>query len=125
MPAKKKLTETPMVTPAAAPKRKTATRTKKAEVPAAAAPAPEVKAKAKTATTGKAAPKTPAATHKSTPRKSAPRAKASTVAAFDIELHRAEIEQEAYFLWINRGGVHGHATEDWLRAVEIVKARRG
>jgi hypothetical protein len=125
MPAKKKVTETPLATPAAAPKRKTATRTKKVEVPAAAAPAPEVKAKAKTATTGKAAPKTPAATHKSTPRKSAPRAKAATVAAFDIELHRAEIEQEAYFLWINRGGVHGHATEDWLRAVEIVKTRRG
>jgi hypothetical protein len=123
MPAKKKLTETPLATPAAAPKRKTATRTKKVEVPAAAAPAPEVKAK--TTKTATAAPKTPAATHKSTPRKSAPRAKASPVAAFDIELHRAEIEQEAYFLWINRGGVHGHATEDWLRAVEIVKARRG
>jgi hypothetical protein len=125
MPAKKKVTEAPVAAPAAAPKRKTATRTKKVEVPAAAAPAPEVKAKAKTTKTATAAPKTPAATHKSTPRKAAPRAKAAAAQGFDIELHRAEIEQEAYFLWINRGGVHGHATEDWLRAVEIVKARRG
>ncbi|MCL4843422.1 MAG: DUF2934 domain-containing protein [Bryobacteraceae bacterium] len=125
MPAKKKAIEAPVAAPAAAPKRRTAARSEKVEVAAAAVPAPEVKAKSKTATKSKSAPKTPAATHKATPRKSAPRAKAATAPAFDVDQHRAEIEQEAYFLWINRGGAHGHATEDWLRAVEIVQARRG
>ena len=123
MPAKKKVTETPGCA-RGSPKRKTATRTAKVEV-RRPLPGAGSEGESEDRHKSKSAPKTPAATHKSTPRKSAPRAKAATAQGFDIELHRAEIEQEAYFLWINRGGVHGHATEDWLRAVEIVKARRG
>lgn len=72
----------------------------------------------------KAAPKTAAATHKTTPRKAPVSKKAPKSANFDVEAHRAEIEREAYFLWLNRGGLHGQANEDWLRAVEIVKARK-
>ena len=118
MPAKKKVTEAQVEATPAAPKRRTPARTKKVE---AAAPAVETTVKTKSAAPRKTAPKTPAATHKSTPRKSAPRAKAAP--QFEIEKHRAEIEREAYFLWINRGGVHGNDGEDWLRAVEIVKER--
>lgn len=73
-----------------------------------------------------------AATHKSPARKSAvkPAAKAAAASAvpaetvaFDVAAHRAEIEQEAYFLFVNRGWQHGHEHADWLRAIEIVKAR--
>jgi hypothetical protein len=75
-----------------------------------------------------------AATHKGPARKSTakPAAKAAAaaaaagpveVASFDVTAHHGEIEQEAYFLFVNRGGQHGHEHADWLRAIEIVKAR--
>ncbi|MBI4889727.1 MAG: DUF2934 domain-containing protein [Acidobacteria bacterium] len=78
--------------------------------------------------------KSPAATHKNPARKSAapkaakaaaPGAKVTTAAkaAFDAALHHDEIAREAYFLYINRGGHPGHEHEDWLSAVEIVRAR--
>jgi hypothetical protein len=65
--------------------------------------------------------KTAAATHKSPARKSP--AKPAPAPEFTIELHRAEIEREAYFLFANRGYTHGDAHGDWLRAIEIVRAR--
>jgi len=64
--------------------------------------------------------KSAAATHKTTTR-----TKSVTVAAppFDASAHHDEIARVAYFLWLDRGAHHGHEHEDWLRAVEIVKAR--
>ncbi len=112
MPTKKKTaTTTEAVKPAvkAAPvKKSTATTT-----------APEVKAKATP---------TAAATHKAPARKpAAPKAAAKPAAtpkpAFDENDHRAEIQHEAYLLWESRGHAHGEAHEDWLRAVEVVRAR--
>jgi hypothetical protein len=38
-------------------------------------------------------------------------------------MHHGEIEREAYFLWEARGYAHGDQTEDWFRAMEIVRAR--
>lgn len=75
----------------------------------------------------KAAP-TAAATHKAPARKtSAPMAEVKTATvrkpAFDESAHRAEIEKEAYLLWERRGHAHGHAHEDWTRAMEVVSAR--
>jgi hypothetical protein len=75
--------------------------------------------------------KSPAATHKSPARKaaapkgvkSAPPA-AGALPAFSVDAYREEIEREAYFLFVNRGAQHGHEHEDWLRAIEIVKARQ-
>ncbi len=99
-------------------KKKPATTIETAKAPAKAAPAPKT-------TTGKAAP-TAAATHKAPARKAAaPKAKAAAApkSAFDAELHRTEIETEAYLLWESRGYTHGQEHEDWLRAVELVRAR--
>jgi Protein of unknown function (DUF2934) len=81
--------------------------------------APEVKAKATP---------TAAATHKAPARKSAaPKAAVKPAAtpkpAFDENAYRAEIEHEAYLLWESRGHAHGEAHQDWLRAVEVVRAR--
>jgi hypothetical protein len=124
MPAKKKLTEAAIETPAPAPKRRAAARPKKSETaPAVAEAAPAVKPKAKAPAKKKAEPKTPAATHKAPARKVTPRKPAVKATPFDIEAHRAEIEREAYYLWIHRGGVHGSDHEDWNRAVGIVKER--
>ncbi len=79
--------------------------------------------------------KAPAATHKSPARKAAaPKAakaaataaSAATVAVaveFDVTLHHDEIAREAYFQFLNRGGYPGNEHEDWLRAIEVVKAR--
>jgi hypothetical protein len=36
----------------------------------------------------------------------------------------AEIEEEAYALFIARGGEHGHDLEDWLAAEAAVRNRR-
>lgn len=125
MPAKKKLTETAAETPAPAPRRRATPRPKltepavEAPAPAPAKPAPKAPAKPRKA----AAPKTPAATHKAPARKVAPRKSSPAAPAFDLDRHRAEIEREAYFLWLNRGGVHGSDAQDWLDAVALVKAR--
>lgn len=84
-------------------------------------------------TTAKA--KSAAATHKTAARKTVarkPAAKAAAAAAqaenspaqaFDAAAHHEEIAREAYFLYLDRGAHHGHEHEDWLRAIEIVKAR--
>jgi hypothetical protein len=37
---------------------------------------------------------------------------------------QAEVAKEAYALFLERGGVHGHDVEDWLRAEQLVRERR-
>jgi hypothetical protein len=37
---------------------------------------------------------------------------------------QAEVAKEAYALFLERGGVHGHDVEDWLRAEQLVRQRR-
>ncbi|MBI5280090.1 MAG: DUF2934 domain-containing protein [Candidatus Solibacter usitatus] len=100
-PKKKTAAETGAVTPAAVPplKSRAAARTKS------------------TAATHKAPARKPAA------RRSRPEAPGKEISAFDETLHQAEIAQEAYLLWLNRGASHGQAHQDWLRAIEIVRAR--
>lgn len=72
----------------------------------------------------KAAPKakSAAATHKSAARRATKSAAVAPV--FDAESHRDEIAVEAYYLWMNRGCAHGHEHEDWLQAINVVRARR-
>ena len=36
----------------------------------------------------------------------------------------SEIAKEAYALFLDRGGAHGHDVEDWLRAEQILRERR-
>ncbi|OHE77271.1 MAG: hypothetical protein A2107_01240 [Verrucomicrobia bacterium GWF2_62_7] len=107
MPAKKKVEIAPA--PAAETKPAAKRAVKKAAAPKAAAAKPP-------------APKrtTAAATHKAPATRAA---KKSAAPAFDIDLHRAEVEHEAYLLWVNRGHEHGQEHEDWLSAIEIVKTR--
>jgi hypothetical protein len=121
MPIKKKSVEMPVAAESPAPRpRKASTRTKKAESPSLGAEAaPELKARRKPAAG------VPAATHKVPVRKAVARKSPSKPAPFDVEAHRAEIEREAYFLWLGRGCSHGSAGEDWVKAVEIVMARMG
>ncbi|HPT28298.1 MAG TPA: hypothetical protein PLZ95_17905 [Bryobacteraceae bacterium] len=69
----------------------------------------------------KPAAATAAATHKAPARRAV--AKKASAPAFDVELHRAEIEHEAYLLWAARGHAHGHAQHDFLAAIEVVKSR--
>lgn len=107
MPVKKKVEIAQA--PAAATKPAAKRSVKKAAAPKAAA-AKQPAAKGANA----------AATHKAPATRTAQKPAAPT---FDIELHRAEIEHEAYLLWINRGHAHGQEHEDWLSAIEIVKAR--
>jgi hypothetical protein len=104
----------------------------KKKVEIAPAPAAESKPAATRAVKKAAAPKAPvakppaakrtnaAATHKSPATRAT---KKPAAPAFDIELHRAEIEHEAYLLWVNRGHEHGQEHDDWLSAIEIVKTR--
>lgn len=66
-------------------------------------------------------PVTAAATHKATARRTT--AKKAAAPVFNVEQHRAEIEREAYLIWAGRGHEHGQEQEDWLRAIELVKAR--
>lgn len=37
---------------------------------------------------------------------------------------QTEVAREAYLLYLERGGEHGHDIEDWLRAEQILRARR-
>jgi hypothetical protein len=37
---------------------------------------------------------------------------------------QADVAKEAYALFLERGGVHGHDVEDWLRAEQLVRERR-
>lgn len=105
-------------------KKKTATETTPETAQPAAAKAP-AKAKRTAAPKSSAAKpkaeKTAAATHKAPARKSP--AKSAPAPEFTVDLHRGEIEREAYFLFANRGYTHGDAHGDWLRAIEIVRAR--
>ena len=96
-----------------------------------------VKAAQTTVEKKKTKAKSPAATHKSPARKAAPRKSevkgavaemqvekaAAADTAFDAAANHDEIAREAYYLFLNRGTHHGHEHEDWLRAIEIVKAR--
>ncbi|MBA3973078.1 MAG: hypothetical protein C0504_02535 [Candidatus Solibacter sp.] len=96
---------------------------------AAAEPKPARRAAKKTTAEPKAAaarktaakPVTAAATHKATARRTA--TKKAAAPAFHVDLHREEVEREAYLIWASRGHEHGQAHEDWLRAIETVKAR--
>jgi len=124
-------------------KKKTAT-TKETEPGKAAAAAPATpksgtKAKSSVKEAKAVATKpTAAATHKAPATKKAqPKARAAAaavgtaplsetpavVAPFDASLYREEIEREAYFLWINRGGAKESPQQDWFEAVEIVRRR--
>lgn len=119
MPIKKNSVEKPVAAETGAPKtRKASTRTRKPEAPSLAAEAaPELKSRRKPAAG------VPAATHKVPARKAVARKPPPKPASFDVEAHRAEIEREAYLLWLGRGCAHGSAGEDWVNAVEIVKGR--
>jgi hypothetical protein len=81
---------------------------------------------------------TPAATHKapatkSAPRKSAVKAQpapaevvevvASTAVVFDAAQHHEEIAREAYFVYLSRGAAPGSEHDDWMKAIEVVRAR--
>lgn len=104
------------------------------------APATKSKTEKSKATKTTTAAKSSAATHKPATRKpvaakaaaaaaapaSAPvAAPAAPVAkpAFEPAAYHQEIAAEAYFQWVNRGGGDGNEREDWLRAIEIVRAR--
>jgi hypothetical protein len=101
------------------------------------APATKSKTEKSKATKTTTAAKSSAATHKPATRKpvaakaaaaaaSAPAAVLSTPVArpaFEPSAYHQEIAAEAYFQWLNRGGGDGNEREDWLRAVEIVRAR--
>ncbi|QOY88648.1 DUF2934 domain-containing protein [Paludibaculum fermentans] len=119
--------------------------TSESEIVKAAETAPATKSKTEKskATKTTAAAKSSAATHKPATRKpvaakaavaaasaAAPVAAAVATqaapvakAAFDPRAYQQEIATEAYFQWVNRGGGDGGEREDWLRAVEIVRAR--
>ncbi|MBE0656292.1 MAG: DUF2934 domain-containing protein [Bryobacteraceae bacterium] len=113
MPIKKRV-ETESTAAAAEPKTaKRATKKTTAEPKAATARKPA----AKPATLSVTA----AATHKATARRTA--TKTVVAPAFDVDVHREEVEREAYLIWAGRGHEHGQAHEDWLRAIELVKAR--
>lgn len=43
----------------------------------------------------------------------------------ELEPDFAEIAEVAYLLWLDRGGEHGQDSEDWIRAIEIVRSRNG
>lgn len=98
------------------------TRTRKA-----AAPEGTVASEQKTAT-----PKSSAATHKAPARKalaavagvdSPVEAVVVETTTFDISLHHAEISTEAYYHWLRRGCPQGSEHDDWLAAIEVVRAR--
>lgn len=44
--------------------------------------------------------------------------------AHEPDSSQAEVAAEAYALFLERGGEHGHDVEDWLRAEQIVRERR-
>jgi len=79
--------------------------------------------------------KSSAATHKAPARKTVLAAPEPAIAApavdtvvvetvtFDVAAHHAEIGKEAYYNWLRRGCPHGSDQEDWLAAIEIVRAR--
>lgn len=120
MPIKKKPVESPAPPEAAAPKpRRPAARARKNDPPALASGAAPV-----ATPRGKSAAAAPAATHKVRARGAVVRGLSQKPALFDVEAHRAEIEKEAYFLWLDRGCAHENADGDWLKAIGIVKARR-
>lgn len=111
MPTKKKVETEPTATEPKPAKR--ATKKTAAEPKAAATRKATEKAAAK--------PITAAATHKAPAKRVVARKAAAP--AFDVEMHREEIEREAYLIWAGRGHEHGQAHADWLRAIETVKAR--
>ncbi len=41
-----------------------------------------------------------------------------------VDSSQAEVAKEAYALFLERGAVHGHDVEDWLRAEQFVRERR-
>jgi hypothetical protein len=42
----------------------------------------------------------------------------------EVASSQAEVAKEAYALFLERGGEHGHDVEDWLQAEQLVRARR-
>lgn len=133
MPTRKKTTITQdaametvssAVDPAAKPAPRRRTSAAKTEPAASQEPMKKTAPRAKT-------PKSAAATHKAPAKRSAtPKGTPSSAevvapapAPFQVEEHRVEIEREAYFLWERRGRAHGYDASDWVRAVEVVRAR--
>lgn len=53
-----------------------------------------------------------------TPYVKAAEAVANRFDAFSPARYLEDIERRAYFMWLNRGGSHGNALEDWVRAEE-------
>lgn len=73
-----------------------------------------------------------AATHKAPARKTVQAAPAAETliestgaekTAFDIALHHDEIGTEAYHNWLRNGCPQGSEHNDWITAIEIVRAR--
>jgi hypothetical protein len=96
-------------------------RTRKAssETPAAVTTAKVAKSTAKKA----AAPKSVARAGKSTKSRTAANSDAIHKPAFDPAASRQQIEEVAYYLWLERNGSHGSPEEDWLRAEAEVRRR--
>ena len=61
---------------------------------------------------------TAAATHKAPAKRTI---KAEPL--FSVEVHREQIAKQAYYFWLERGGAHGGAAEDWARAEAEVRHR--
>lgn len=59
-----------------------------------------------------------AATHKAPAKRTV---KAEPI--FNLEAHREEIARQAYHFWLERGGAHGGAAEDWSRAETEIRRR--
>ena len=73
-----------------------------------------------------------AATHKSSARPSVKAAPVAEVLAesivvekttFDAGMHHEEISKEAYCNWLRNGCPQGSEHQDWVAAIEIVRAR--
>ena len=93
-------------------------------MPRKATPKPEVPAEAKAPAKKAARPKAPAAAHKTAAKKTPARTEpAVPVIEFQIEAHRAEIERQAYFYWVERGYAPGNPSEDWVRAEAEIRQR--
>jgi hypothetical protein len=54
--------------------------------------------------------------------KSDNKASVETKAAAPVKVE--QVQDVAYRLFLERGGVHGHDQEDWLKAEQIVRKRR-
>jgi hypothetical protein len=54
-----------------------------------------------------------------------PKLKRVTFAADGDEIPHELVAEEAYFIWVRRGGEHGRHEDDWLEAERVVRERLG